>query len=70
MVRAGFEASWELYDLDTDATELQNLAQENEKRVAEMASLWQTWSKRVGVLSAEEIQANALDSMPFTEGIT
>jgi arylsulfatase A-like enzyme len=41
---------WELYDITNDRTEMNNLAAKEPKRVAEMASLWDAWAKRVGVM--------------------
>lgn len=38
---------WELYDLDADRTELNNLASSQPQRVADMSKLWDTWAKRV-----------------------
>ena len=40
---------WELYDLETDGTETQNLAEEQPQRVQEMNAQWQAWAKRCGV---------------------
>ena len=41
---------WELYDLESDRTELHNLATENQELVKEMAAEWQQWAERVGVV--------------------
>lgn len=41
---------WELYDLATDRTEMQNLAAQQPNRVEEMATMWNAWARRVGVL--------------------
>ena len=42
---------WELYDLRTDPTEMNNLADEHPGRVERMDSLWQRWARRVGVFA-------------------
>jgi arylsulfatase len=42
--------AWELYDLEVDRTELNNLATQHPERVQEMAALWQAWAKRVGAV--------------------
>lgn len=41
---------WELYDLEADRTELNNLASQNPELVKEMATEWQEWAERVGAV--------------------
>lgn len=41
---------WELYDLEADRTELNNLADKHPDRVEQLKSLYQSWAKRCGVL--------------------
>lgn len=41
---------WELYDLEADRTELNDLAARLPQRVQELAALWQQWAKRTQVL--------------------
>jgi arylsulfatase A-like enzyme len=41
--------SWELYDLETDGPETENLAPKHPQRVADMAAQWQAWAKRCNV---------------------
>lgn len=41
--------SWELYDMDADRTELNNLAKKRPQKLQELASKWQAWADRVGV---------------------
>jgi len=48
IVRHGSKASWELYDLSQDRTELSDLAAEHPDRVAEMAGKWEAWWKDQG----------------------
>jgi len=40
---------WELYDLETDRTELDNLAAKQPDKVSELAGLYQRWAERCGV---------------------
>jgi arylsulfatase len=40
---------WELYDMTTDRTEMNNLAAEQPERVKKMSAQWEAWAKRVGV---------------------
>lgn len=53
---ANGEGAWELYDMITDRTETMNVADVYPERVKEMAAMWKTWSKRVGVLPWEELR--------------
>ncbi len=41
---------WELYDLEADRGELNDLSVEHPDRVAEMAALWQQWATRTGAV--------------------
>ncbi len=45
-----FPEQWELYDLEADRTELNDLASAQPVRVRRMAALYETWATRVGVL--------------------
>jgi arylsulfatase len=49
LVSAGDGAPWELYDLDRDRSELNDLAGRRPDKVREMAGLWAAWAARVGV---------------------
>lgn len=46
---AGEEASWELYDLKNDRSELNNLAGSHTETVKRLSKLWEEWAERVGV---------------------
>jgi arylsulfatase len=50
-------APWELYDLETDRTELNNLAGQQPDRVKELAALYQAWAERCRVLPPEQLPA-------------
>jgi arylsulfatase A-like enzyme len=41
---------WELYDLEADRTELNNLADTHPDKVKELEALYESWAKRCGVL--------------------
>ncbi len=41
---------WELYDLEADRTELNNLAGEHPEKLEELKALYEAWAKRCGVL--------------------
>jgi arylsulfatase A-like enzyme len=41
---------WELYDMDVDRTERNDLAAEQPERVRELAAKWDEWAKRTNVL--------------------
>ena len=46
------EAPWELYDMETDRSELHDLAATHPDRVAELDSLWQQWAVEHWVVPA------------------
>lgn len=47
--------AWELYDLETDRTELNNLAGKEPRRLRSMVEQYRAWEKRVGVTDWEVI---------------
>ena len=48
---------WELYDLDADRTELNDLAAQQPERVREMAAQYAAWARRCGVLDRDQVVA-------------
>ena len=44
-----FPGEWELYDLEADRTEMNNLAGREPKRVQQMAALYDRWAARANV---------------------
>ena len=44
------QGPWELYDMTTDRTRMNNLAAQQPDRVKEMSAQWDARAKRVGVL--------------------
>lgn len=49
LVRA-FPGDWELYDMDTDRSELDDVAHQHPAVCVELISRWESWATRVGVL--------------------
>lgn len=49
LVNAGRDKPWELYNLELDGTETQNLAVKHAQMVRDMAAQWQDWAKRSGL---------------------
>jgi arylsulfatase len=50
-----YPGPWELYDLETDRTEMHDLAVQQPERVREMSALYAAWAKRCGVIAREKI---------------
>ncbi|MBA4150491.1 MAG: arylsulfatase [Verrucomicrobia bacterium] len=44
------DQSWELYDMDKDRTEMNNLAEKNPAKLRELAAKWDAWAARANVL--------------------
>ncbi|MHC4398713.1 MAG: sulfatase-like hydrolase/transferase [Planctomycetota bacterium] len=49
LVSADERSGWELYDLETDGTELNDLSADQPERVREMVDAYKRWAARVGV---------------------
>jgi arylsulfatase len=49
LVNAGRGKPWELYDLEADGTETQNLVSKHPDRVRGMATRWRNWAKQSGL---------------------
>jgi len=43
-------SDWELYDMEKDRTETQNIAATQPDLVAKMADMWLVWGKRTGIV--------------------
>lgn len=52
---ARYPNPWELYDLDTDRTELNNLAGKLPEKVKELTAMYAAWAKRCGVLPWDKV---------------
>ncbi len=50
-----YPGGWELYDMEADRTELNDLAENHPEIVAELSDLYETWADRCGVLAWEEV---------------
>jgi arylsulfatase len=48
-VTNGPRGKWELYDIESDRTEMHDLAEQQPDRVKAMTAQWEEWSSRVGV---------------------
>ena len=47
--RRGQETKWELYDMDEDRTELNDLSSQHPEKLKQLVAKWQAWADRVGV---------------------
>jgi arylsulfatase len=50
LVRTGRNGPWELYNLKTDRTEQQNLADANPDKVQQLTAIWTRWAERAHVI--------------------
>ena len=50
-----YPGPWELYDMETDRTEMHDLAAQHPDRVRDMAGQYQAWANRCGVIPREKI---------------
>lgn len=47
---------WELYDLDADRTELQDLSAKQAGKAAELKSKWEAWAAKAGVVDWDQVR--------------
>jgi arylsulfatase len=52
-----YPKDWELYDMEADRTETNDLAARHPERVAQMREQYEAWAKRCGVLDREKVVA-------------
>ena len=57
---------WELYDLEADRTEMNNLAGSNPEKAKELAALYDAWAKKVGALTPAELKGRKPKTSPAT----
>ena len=50
LVAKGREGNWELYNVERDRSETNNLAREHPEEAQALANLWQAWAQRAKVL--------------------
>ncbi|NJN25079.1 MAG: DUF4976 domain-containing protein [Cyclobacteriaceae bacterium] len=50
--------NWELYDLEQDRSELNNLIEKMPEQAAELESMWNEWAEKVGAMSWAELNEN------------
>lgn len=53
---AKHRGAWELYDLEADRSETNDLAKKDADRVKDMAAKYQAWAKKVGAMPWDELQ--------------
>ena len=53
---AARDEPWELYDMEADRTELDDLAARQPATVAQMSALYQAWANRCGVVDWGELR--------------
>jgi arylsulfatase len=61
LVAADEQGPWELYDLRTDRTEINNLADSFPKKVREMAQMWKRLFHRFQELATQDLPADSAD---------
>ena len=49
LVARGWKDSWQLYNIESDPTELTDLATQKPKKVKTLAEQWEAWAKRTNV---------------------
>lgn len=52
-----YPSDWELYDMESDRTELHDLAKNQQDRVADMVAQYEAWALRCGVIPRDRVVA-------------
>jgi len=50
------QGRWELYNLETDRSELNDLVGNHPEKLNELATAYEKWAKRVGVVTWENLE--------------
>ncbi len=62
--------AWELYDLSSDRSEVENVADRHLEIVRELSKEWQAWADRVGVIPFETVlDIYAKRGQPYKDAI-
>ena len=62
--------TWELYDLCSDRSEVNNVADQHPEIVKELSEQWQAWADRVGVIPFETtLDIYAERGQPYKDAI-
>ena len=64
---ARHQQGWELYDVESDRTELKNLAATNSEKVKAMSAMYDAWARRCNVVPPEQLPA-ARATVPAKSG--
>ncbi len=64
MLVAERSKGWELYDIEADRCELNNLIEREPERAAKMARLYDEWAGRVGAASNEAARSMEPSTQP------
>ncbi len=59
IVAAGKDTPWELYDMSTDRSEMNNLAKQQPEKVREMAAIWTRQFEEYAALAAKDLPPNS-----------
>jgi arylsulfatase len=51
-----YPGAWELYDLESDRTELKDLSESQPDRVRRMSAMYDAWATRAGVIPWADLQ--------------
>ena len=51
-----FPGDWELYDVETERTEINNLADKHPQKVKELAGFYQDWANRCFIYPWDKLQ--------------
>jgi arylsulfatase A-like enzyme len=62
--------AWELYDMEADRTELNNLARQQPDRVRRMSALYEAWAKRCDVLPVDQLPPSRPTAPAKTSPVT
>ena len=62
--------TWELYDLSSDRSEVNNVSDQHPEIVKELSEQWQAWADRVGVIPFETtLDIYAERGQPYKDAI-
>jgi arylsulfatase len=56
-----YPGNWELFDMETDRTEMNDLSLKNQGKINELSTLWESWAEKCKVENWEDVRKGVVE---------